>query len=95
MINKKLLSFDPAAMRYVWRCVLCQWLSLLCNVAFVWALAGIVGDALGAGLAAGAWPAAFAVCMISIPLRIVCTTRASAMSDKASAGVKRTLRDKI
>ena len=49
MINKKLLSFDPAAMRYVWRCVLCQWLSLLCNVAFVWALAGIVGDALGPG----------------------------------------------
>ena len=95
MINKKLLSFDPAAMRYVWRCVLCQWLSLLCNVAFVWALAGIVGGALGTGLAAGAWPAAFAVCMISIPLRIVCTTRASAMSDKASAGVKRTLRAKI
>ena len=95
MINKKLLSFDPAAMRYVWRCVLCQWLSLLCNVAFVWALAGIVGGALGAGLAAGAWSAAFAVCMISIPLRIVCTTRASAMSDKASAGVKRTLRAKI
>ena len=95
MINKKLLSFDPAAMRYVLRCVLCQWLSLLCNVAFVWALAGIVGGALGAGLAAGAWPAAFAVCMISIPLRIVCTTRASAMSDKASAGVKRTLRAKI
>ena len=95
MINKKLLSFDPAAMRYVWQCVLCQWLSLLCNVAFVWALAGIVGGALGAGLAAGAWPAAFAVCMISIPLRIVCTTRASAMSDKASAGVKRTLRAKI
>ena len=95
MINKNLLSFDPAAMRYVWRCVLCQWLSLLCNVAFVWALAGIVGGALGAGLAAGAWPAAFAVCMISIPLRIVCTTRASAMSDKASAGVKRTLRAKI
>ncbi|WP_291223992.1 ABC transporter ATP-binding protein/permease [Gemmiger sp.] len=95
MINKKLLSFDPAAMRYVWRCVLCQWLSLLCNVAFVWALAGIVGGALGARLAAGAWPAAFAVCMISIPLRIVCTTRASAMSDKASAGVKRTLRAKI
>ena len=54
-------------MRYVWRCVLCQWLSLLCNVAFVWALAGIVGGALGAGLAAGAWPAAFAVCMTSIP----------------------------
>ena len=79
----------------MWRCVLCQWLSLLCNVAFVWALAGIVGGALGAGLAAGACPAAFAVCMISIPLRIVCTTRASAMSDKASAGVKRTLRAKI
>ena len=36
MINKKLLSFDPAAMRYVWRCVLCQWLSLLCNVCLLY-----------------------------------------------------------
>ena len=35
MINKKLLSFDPAAMRYVWWCVLCQWLSLLCNVGWL------------------------------------------------------------
>ena len=57
MINKKLLSFDPAAMRYVWRCVLCQWLSLLCNVAFVWALAGIVGGA-------GCWRMARGVCRL-------------------------------
>lgn len=62
MINKNLLSFDPAAMRYVWRCVLCQWLSLLCNVAFVWALAGIVGGALGGR--AGCWRMARGVCRL-------------------------------
>lgn len=68
MINKKLLSFDPAAMRYVWRCVLCQWLSLLCNVAFVWALAGIVGAGWDcgrrAGGRAGCWRMARGVCCL-------------------------------
>ena len=62
MINKKLLSFDPAAMRYVWRCVLCQWLSLLFNVAFVWALAGIGGRR--AGGRAGCWRMARGVCRL-------------------------------
>lgn len=95
MVNKKLLSFDRAAMRYVWRCVLYQWLGLVCNVSFVWGIAGIVGGALGAGLDAALWPAAFAVCVCSIPLRAACTVRAAAMSDLASAGVKRTLRAKI
>ena len=49
MINKKLLSFDPAAMRYVWRCVLCQWLSLLCNVLCVGAGWGLWAARWGPG----------------------------------------------
>ncbi|MFR3972386.1 MAG: hypothetical protein ACLTZH_03630 [Subdoligranulum sp.] len=65
MINKKLLSFDPAAMRYVWWCALPM--AQLAVRGFVWRWLGLWAWRAGAGLVAGAWPAAFAVCMISIP----------------------------
>lgn len=35
MINKKLLSFDRKALRYVGLNVLFQWLGMLCNVVLV------------------------------------------------------------
>lgn len=60
MINKKLLSFDPRRHAV---CVAVRTLPMAqpaVQCGFVWALAGIVGGALGAGLATGAWPAAFA-----------------------------------
>ena len=43
MINKKLLSFDRAALRYVWANVAFQWLGLVCNIIFVRAVARLVG----------------------------------------------------
>ena len=41
MINKKLLSFDRGALRYVELNVLFQWLGMLCNVIFVLAVLGV------------------------------------------------------
>ena len=41
MINKKLLSFDHGALRYVELNVLFQWLGMLCNVIFVRAVLGV------------------------------------------------------
>ena len=41
MINKKLLSFDRGALRYVELNVLFQWLGMLCNVIFVRAVLGV------------------------------------------------------
>lgn len=97
MINKKLLGFDRGAMRCVVLNVLCQWLALLCNVLFVSALTRLVGAAFegGAELTAGTLAAGFGICLVTIPLRWVCTTRAAAMSHKASENVKGTLRSRI
>ena len=88
MINKKLLRFDPDAMRYVAYNVLCQWLALLCNAAFVAALARMVGAAFGGAVTAAVLVPGFAVCLVSLPLRWGCTTRAAVMSHKASENVK-------
>lgn len=41
MINKKLLSFDHGALRYVGANVAFQWLGMLCNVIFVRAVLGV------------------------------------------------------
>ena len=41
MINKKLLSFDRGALRYVGANVAFQWLGMLCNVIFVRAVLGV------------------------------------------------------
>lgn len=95
MINKKLLRFDPGAMRYVAYNVLCQWLALLCNVAFVAALARMVGAAFGGAVTAAVLVPGFAVCLVSLPLRWGCTTRAAVMSHKASENVKSTLRSRL
>lgn len=93
--QQKLLRFDPGAMRYVAYNVLCQWLALLCNVAFVAALARMVGAAFGGAVTAVVLVPGFAVCLISLPLRWGCTIRAAAMSHKASENVKRTLRSRL
>ena len=45
MINKKLLSFDRGALRFVGANVAFQWLGMLCNVIFVRAIARLVGAA--------------------------------------------------
>ena len=50
MINKKLLSFDRGALRYVGANVAFQWLGMLCNVIFVRAIARLVGEAFAGSL---------------------------------------------
>ena len=95
MINKKLISFDRGAMRFVGLNVLFQWLGMLCNVVFVTTIAQLIGTAFGGTLTGNALVIGLAVCVCIIPLRCCFTLRASDMSDKASKDVKRTLRSKI
>ena len=95
MINKKLLSFDRGALRYVGLNVLFQWLGMLCNVVLVWAVARLVGLAFAGGLTAAALWQNLVLCLVTVPLRFGFTMCASGMSDKASSNVKRTLRSKI
>lgn len=95
MINKKLISFDRGAMRFVGANVAFQWLGMLCNIIFVRVIAQLVGAAFAGGLTHEMLRQDFVLCLFTIPLRYVFTLLASSMSDCASKDVKRTLRSKI
>ena len=64
MINKKLLSFDRAALRYVGANVAFQWLGLVCNIIFVRAVARLVGAAFAGSLTAAAWAHGVGSCIM-------------------------------
>ncbi len=95
MINKKLLAFDREALRYVGLNVLLQWLGMLCNVLFVTQIAQLLGGAFAATLTQEELWRRLALCLVTVPLRYLCTVGAAQMSDRASKDVKRTLRSKI
>ena len=95
MINKKLLSFDRGALRYVELNVLFQWLGMLCNVVFVKAVAELIGAAFAGSLTSALLWQQLVLCLATVPLRFACTMLASGMSDRASKDVKRTLRSSI
>ena len=95
MINKKLLSFDRGALRFVGGNVLCQWLGMLCNVVFVTVVAGLLGAVFDGTLATDVLVQSLVLCAVTVPVRYGLTICASSMSDKASKDVKRTLRSNI
>ena len=95
MINKKLLSFDRGALRFVGANVAFQWMGMLCNVIFVRAIARLVGAAFAGSLTAAALRQNILLCLGTVPLRFAFTMLASGMSDRASKDVKRTLRSSI
>ena len=95
MINKKLLSFDRGALRFVGANVTFQWLGMLCNVIFVRAIARLVGAAFAGMLTTGVLWQNLLLCLGTVPFRFVFTLLASGMSDQASKNVKRTLRSNI
>ena len=95
MINKKLLSFDRKALRYVGLNVLFQWLGMLCNVVLVMTVSRphrrrVCGQPDRQCLRQG-----MLLCLLTVPVRYGLTLCASDMSDRASKDVKRTLRSSI
>ena len=95
VINKKLLSFDRGALRYVGANVAFQWLGMLCNVIFVRAIARLLGAVFAGILTGAALRQDLVLCLGTVPLRFAFTMLASSMSDQASKDVKRTLRSSI
>ncbi len=95
MINKKLLSFDRSALRYVGLNVLLQWLGMLCNVVLVMTVARLLGSVFDGTLTGTALSQGMLLCLVTVPVRYGLTLAASGMSDRASKDVKRTLRSKI
>lgn len=95
MINKKLLSFDRSALRYVGLNVLLQWLGMLCSVVLVMTVARLLGSVFDGTLTGTALSQGMLLCLVTVPMRYGLTLAASGMSDRASKDVKRTLRSKI
>ena len=95
MINKKLLSFDRKALRYVGLNVLFQWLGMLCNVVLVMTVSRLIGGVFAGSLTGNALWQGMLLCLLTVPVRYGLTMLASAMSDQASKDVKRTLRSSI
>ena len=67
MINKKLLSFDRGALRYVGANVAFQWLGMLCNVIFVRAIAQLVGAAFAGSLTSAQLWQNLVLCLATVP----------------------------
>ena len=95
MINKKLLSFDRKALRYVRLNVLFQWLGMLCNVVLVMTVSRLIGGVFAGSLTGNALWQGMLLCLLTVPVRYGLTLCASDMSDRASKDVKRTLRSSI
>lgn len=95
MINKKLLSFDRKALRYVGLNVLFQWLGMLCNVVLVMTVSRLIGGVFAGSLTGNALWQGMLPCLLTVPVRYGLTLCASDMSDRASKDVKRTLRSSI
>ena len=79
MINKKLLSFDRGALRFVGANVAFQWLGMLCNVVFVRTIAVLLGAVFAGSLTGALLTRSLVVCLCTVPLRfgfVVCDAAA-------------------
>ena len=95
MINKRLIAAVPESRKYIAGNVLCQWLSLLANIALLGALAGLLAS-LAAGLPQrGRVLLTLGVAAAALAVRAACTLLASRMSFRSARAVKRTLRERL
>lgn len=95
MINKRLIAAVPESRKYIAGNVLCQWVSLLANIALLGALAGLLAS-LAAGLPErGRVLHTLGVAAAALAVRAACTLLASRMSFRSARAVKRTLRERL
>ena len=95
MINKRLIAAVPESRKYIAGNVLCQWVSLLANIALLGALAGLLAS-LAAGLPErGRTLVPLGVAAAALAVRAACTLLASRMSFRSARAVKRTLRERL
>ena len=71
MINKKLLSFDRKALRYVGLNVLFQWLGMLCNVVLVMTVSRLIGGVFADSLTGNALWQGMLLCLLTVPCSCV------------------------
>lgn len=95
MINKRLLSLNRDAMKYVGWHVFFNWLALLCNVVFIVCLGYTLGFLLNDQPLQGLLQITIPLSLIAILVRYIAVTKAASMSHQASHQVKAKLRHLI
>ena len=93
MINKRLINTVKESRKYIAANVLCQWISLVANIAMMASIAKMLqnlyeGKDCHIGLTA-------VIAAVAVIVRFVCSTTASRMGYLSSKAVKRTLRELI
>ena len=94
MINKRLVRTVPESKKYIAGNVLCQWVSLLANIAMMASIAQLLAG-LFYGEFQGRLAPTLALAVAAVAVRAVCTLLSSRMSYLSSKAVKRTLRGKL
>jgi ABC-type transport system involved in cytochrome bd biosynthesis fused ATPase/permease subunit len=94
MMDKRMLGMAGKSKRYIYFCVMFQWLGLAANICIIFALAKLLGR-LYSGDAIGGIAPVLISGGIGIPIRFACGILAGRMSEKAARDVKARLRESI
>ena len=95
MINKRLIGTVKESKKYVAGNVICQWISLIANIAMMSSIAVLLQKMFAATADSAAYKLTAVVLAIAITVRFICTALSSRMSYLSSRTVKKTLREKI
>ena len=91
MINKRLVNTVSESKKYIFKNVLCQWISLLANILLMYEIAIMLGNLRDARQMA----ITLFVSIIALVIRYICTNISSKLSYLSSKSVKKKLREMI
>lgn len=95
MINKRLIRIVPDSKKYIAGNVVCQWISLVANIAMMTSITSLLGKLYEKSAEANDLKMTLIIAVIAVLIRFVCTTLSSKMSYLSSKAVKKTLREMI
>ena len=95
MIDKRLMNLLEDSKKHVIQMVVWNWIALLCNVVFIFSFAYILENLVGHTANVNQIITVLAIDIVMILIRFICHKKNSEASFNASAGVKKTLREKI
>lgn len=94
MISKRLIQTVGESKKYIAANVLCQWVSLLANIALMAAVARVLAAVIEGPETIAVWPVV-GVAAFALVLRFLCTWGSARMGYCSSRTVKKRLREKI
>jgi len=95
MIDKRLMNLLEDSKKHVIHMVIWNWIALLCNVVFIFSFAYLLEGLINNKASVKQIMTVLTIDVVMIAIRFVCHKKNSEASFNASAGVKKTLREKI